>query len=116
MTRSDGYRVGATLVLALAVAEGARRLLTPRERPIAPAPVALSDYFSPEEIDRGRRYARPQRALGLAATGIDLAAIVASRSARRAGCSGPARRPVAGAAWAAAVLSGALTSRRFLSP
>ncbi|MDQ2897983.1 MAG: hypothetical protein M3Y09_20520, partial [Actinomycetota bacterium] len=75
MRRSDGYRVGATLGLALAVTDGARRLLTPRERPISPAAVALGDHFSPEEIARGHRFARPQRALGLAAAGIDLAAI-----------------------------------------
>ncbi len=109
MTRSDGYRVGATLVLALAAAEGARRLLTPREHPITPAPVALGDYFSPEEIDRGRRYARPQRALGLAATGIDVAAISALAVRPPAWLIRAGEWPVAGAAAAAAVLSATLS-------
>ena len=109
MTRSDGSRVGATLLLALAAAEGARRLLTPRERPITPAPVVLREYFSPEEIDRGRRYARPQRALGVIAGGIDLAAITAL-TRRPPGWLRPAGgRPVLGAAGAGAALSVALT-------
>ena len=57
------------MLLAVAAAEGARRLLSPREPPIEPAPVDLLDYFSPAEIERGSRYARPQRALGLARSG-----------------------------------------------
>ena len=62
--------MGASLVLALAAAEGARRLLTPRDAADHPrAGGRCSEYFSPEEIERGRRYARPQRALGLAAAG-----------------------------------------------
>ncbi len=105
MTRSDGYRVGATLALTLTVAEGARRLLTPRERPVRPAPVALADYFSLEEIDRGRRYARPQRALGLAAAAINLAAITVLTLRPPAWLRRAGERPVAGAAGAAAVLS-----------
>ncbi|MDQ6731187.1 MAG: hypothetical protein M3022_13045, partial [Actinomycetota bacterium] len=105
MRRSDGYRVGATLALALAVTDGARRLLTPRERPINPAAGALGDHFSPEEIARGQRFARPQRALGLATAAIDLAAITTltvwpPRWLRRAGA-----RPLAGGAAAAAALS-----------
>jgi len=109
VTRSDGYRVGATLALALTVAEGARRLLTPRERPISPAPVPLADYFSPEEIDRGRRYARPQRALGLTATAINLAAITALTRRPPGWLHRAGQRPVAGAAAAATVLSAGLT-------
>jgi len=97
--------VGATFVLALTVAEGARRLLTPREPSISPAPVLLADYFSPEEIDRGRRYARPQRALGLTATAINLAAIAALTLRPPPWLHRAGERPVAGAAAAATVLS-----------
>jgi STE24 endopeptidase len=42
---------------------------------IEPAPVEPRDYFSREEIDRARSYQRPQRALGLAAMGLDGAAL-----------------------------------------
>ena len=61
--------------MAVAVAETARRVLSPRERPIEPARVDLRDYFSPAEIERGTRYARPQRALALARSAVDVAAI-----------------------------------------
>ncbi|MGB9183433.1 MAG: hypothetical protein WCB67_05150, partial [Solirubrobacteraceae bacterium] len=75
MKRPEGYRVAGATLLAVAAAEGARRLLSPRDPPIEPTPVDLLDYFSPAEIERGSRYARPQRALGLARSAIDLAAI-----------------------------------------
>jgi STE24 endopeptidase len=69
------------MVLAAGVAEGARRLLAPRARPIQPAPVDLRSYFSPEELERGARYARPQLALGLARTAVELGCL--ARVARR---------------------------------
>ena len=65
----------ASTALAIAAAEGARRLLTPPAVPIEPAPVDVRSYFSEAEIERGRRYARPQRALGLARMAIDLGAL-----------------------------------------
>ena len=39
MKASERYRVAGATLLAVAVAEGARRLLSPRTRPIEPAPV-----------------------------------------------------------------------------
>jgi STE24 endopeptidase len=72
---SSRLRVLPSLLLAAAVAEGARRLLTPRSKPIVPAPVDLRTYFSDEEIERGRSFARPQRALGLARAGVEVAAL-----------------------------------------
>ena len=91
--------------MAVAVAEAARRVLSPRERLIEPASVDLRDYFSPAEIERGTRYARPQRALGLARSAVDLAAIsylVARPPAwlRRGG-----QRPAAAGAAAGALLA-----------
>ena len=101
--------MGPALVLALLGAEGARRLLTPRARPITPAPVDLRDHFSAEEIDRGRRYARPQRALGLAGTVIDVACLGALAARPPRALRGPHARPVAGGAVAGAALSALLT-------
>jgi len=101
----ERYRVGGAVLLAMAAAEGARRLLSPRAKPIKPAPIELTDYFSHEEIERGTRYARPQRALGLARSAVDLAAI--SYLARRppGWLIRAGRRPVAGAGAACALLA-----------
>jgi STE24 endopeptidase len=63
------------LLLASAAAEGGRRLLAPRTPPVEPIRVDLQAYFSPDEIDRGRRYARPQLALGMARSAVDLTAL-----------------------------------------
>lgn len=63
------------LALVAGTAELAVRLLRPRPVPRRPAPVDLRAYFSPEELERGARFARPQ--LGLAAAGgaLQLAAV-----------------------------------------
>jgi STE24 endopeptidase len=94
------------VLLALGSAELATRMLTPRERPPEPVRVDLHDYFSAEEIDRGRRYARPQLALGLAraALQVGLIAAAAARAATRP--AGRSRGPVAEAARGAAVAAG----------
>jgi STE24 endopeptidase len=69
------YRVVGSIGLALAAADVGRRILAPRERTIEPAAVDLRTYFSAAEIDRGTRFARPQRALGLARTAVEVAAL-----------------------------------------
>ena len=101
--------VGPAL-LAAAVAEGAARLLAPRSAAIEPAPVDLSTYFSPEEITRGSRFARPQLALALGRMAVELGALtlVARRPPRALVRTWP--RPVAAGAGAAALLSAALTA------
>ncbi|HEY2006859.1 MAG TPA: M48 family metallopeptidase [Solirubrobacteraceae bacterium] len=96
------------VVLAAAAAEGARRLLSPRDKAIEPLPVPLDRYFSAEEIDRGQSYARPQRALGLVRAGVDLAALGAVVARPPSALRWAARRPVLGGAGAAAGLSAAL--------
>lgn len=53
------------MLLAVASAEIGARLLSPRRPALDPAAVAAADYFSPEEIARGARFARPQLALAL---------------------------------------------------
>jgi STE24 endopeptidase len=64
-----------SIVLALAAAEGGVRLLSPRERPIRPAPIDLHAYFSQAEIGRGARYARPQLVLAAARSAIEIGAL-----------------------------------------
>jgi STE24 endopeptidase len=64
------------VAVALAAAALGRRLLAPRSGIVEAAPVDLRTYFSAEEIERGRRYARPQVALGAARATVDLAALV----------------------------------------
>ncbi len=63
------------VALALAVAEGGRRLLAPRTGTIESAPVEIGAYFSATEIERGARFARPQLALAAGRAMIDLAAL-----------------------------------------
>jgi STE24 endopeptidase len=95
---------------ALAVAEAGVRLLRPREEPIAPAPVAASDYFSASELERARAFRRPQRALALAGAAADLG-LLAWLVARPPGpLRRRYRRPVAAAAATGAVLSVGLTA------
>jgi STE24 endopeptidase len=101
------------LALTAALAETGVRLLRPREVPIEPARVDLDTYFTAEEVRRGARFARPQLAIGLARSALELAALatVASRSRRRSG--GAQRRlevhPGTGAALTAAGLVAGMT-------
>jgi STE24 endopeptidase len=99
------YPVLGSVILAAATAEAGRRLLSPRSRPIEPVAVALESHFSPREIERSRRFARPQLALGLSRAALDLGmlALVARRPPRvlTRSCS----RPVAGGAAAGAGLA-----------
>ena len=92
------YRPAASLLTALATAELGSPLLSPRERAIEPAEVDLRNHFSPAEIRRGSAFARPQLAIGVARSMVDLAALalVARRlpAALPSGCGGrwpPAR-------------------------
>ncbi len=105
MRASSCQRVLPELVLALALAEAGRRLLSPRSRPIAPAQVDLRSYFSETEIQRGRSYARPQRALGLARTAVELGALSAVARRPPWPLTRDWRLPAAGGAAAGAVLS-----------
>jgi STE24 endopeptidase len=66
------------LLATLAAAEAGVRLLAPKARAIKPAPVEPRSYFTAEEIERGRRFARGQLALGLLGTTAELAVLVAA--------------------------------------
>jgi STE24 endopeptidase len=77
---STVFRVAApraSFLLTLAAAEAGARLLAPRGAPPAPAPVDIRSYFSEAEIERGARFARPQLALALARSAVELGALVA---------------------------------------
>ncbi|HEY2572087.1 MAG TPA: M48 family metalloprotease [Solirubrobacteraceae bacterium] len=115
-----GAGIFAPLTLAAIGAEAAVRLLTPREPLPTPAAVDIRDHFSDAEIARGRRFARPQLAIGLARSALDAAvlALVVHRRARRglpAGAGGVGSgdgsgvATLAGAAAAGAALSSVLT-------
>jgi len=99
----------ASTAIAIAAAEGARRLLTPRTAPLEPAHVEIRSYFSDAEIERGRRYARPQRALGLGRTAIDLAALVTLARRPPRALAASRSRPVAAAGVAAGGLAVAMS-------
>ncbi|HLY48734.1 MAG TPA: M48 family metalloprotease [Solirubrobacteraceae bacterium] len=77
------------LLLVAASAESAVRLLAPRKPQPAPAGVELDRYFSAEEVRRGAAFARPQLALGLSRSLLELAALAGL-------VSGSRRRPRGG--------------------
>jgi len=89
--------VGPVLV-ALATAELGVRLLAPRQAPIQPADVDVRAYFSAEEIERGRRFARPQLGLALARSVVELAALAAVARRQPPAVIRAIKRPVAGGA------------------
>jgi STE24 endopeptidase len=102
-------RVGAAAVGMVLVAEAAVWLLRPRPAPIAAAPVAERDYFTPSEIDRGRDFSSGQLWLYIGGLGIELVVLVAAAAGRpvaiRAALARAGRRPLLGAAAAGAGLS-----------
>ena len=59
----ERWKGPAAVVAAIAVAEAAAMLLRPRTGLADPAPVKAESYFSPAELDRARRFGRPQLAL-----------------------------------------------------
>src|SRR4051812_6418764 len=70
---SSGRSVAARFGLAAATAGVAAALLRPRDGLIAPAPVRVEERFSAAELTRARAFRRPQRALGLAASAVEVA-------------------------------------------
>src|ERR1700761_3080438 len=103
-------KTAVPLLGAVAFAEAARSALSPRQQPIAPAPVALEEYFSDDEIERGRRYARPQLALGIARGAVNLGAIALLVGRPPALIRRKWRRPAAGGALVGGALAVALTA------
>lgn len=93
------------IVLAGAAAEAGTRVVRPRVAPIEPAPIDVREYFSEQEIERGRHYARPQLALSLARGAVELGALAALVRHRPKALAALGRRPVAGGAVAGAGLA-----------
>src|SRR3954466_14910480 len=73
----SGRTVAARLGLAAVAAGAAAALLRARDGLIAPAPVRVDEHFSAAELTRARSFRRPQRALGLAASTVELALLTA---------------------------------------
>lgn len=95
---------------ALAAAEGAVLLFTPRDDVLAPRPVDVTGYFSRAILDRAQDYRDGQLLLSLARLALEAALLVVlvRRPPTRL-LRGGRRRPVAVAALAGAGLSAALT-------
>jgi STE24 endopeptidase len=96
---------GVAVVATLVVAQAAVVLLRPREGVIAPAPVEAAAYFSPEELRRAERFRGPQRVIGLAVLGVELAVLAWLVRRPPRALLRPVRRPVLAAALAGAALS-----------
>jgi STE24 endopeptidase len=99
------HQLVESLLLALAAAEAGVRILSPRERPIKPAPIDIRGYFSEAEIARGAQCARPQVLLGLARAGVELGALALLVRRPPRWLNRPFRRPEAGGALAGAGLA-----------
>lgn len=110
MKRARRLRGLWPVVLSAGCCEAAVRVLKPRGAEITPAEVDPRRYFSPAEIQRGARYARPQLAIGLVSQAVQLALLtVAVRHLARGSGRRPSRwagsRPVPGGALTAAAMS-----------
>lgn len=105
------HRVGLPLAagIALVAAGAATFVLRPRIELIEPAPVAATDYFSAQQLDRVHAFRGPQRLLGIGGLLISTGtlAVVALRPPRRVrrALERGAGRPVLAAAAAGGALS-----------
>lgn len=88
--------------------------MTPPQPAIRPAPVDAETYFNREQIERGRRFARPQLGLGVARDVAELGALAAFaravRSRRRAAGADRFRSPLLGGAMAGAAMAAGVTA------
>ena len=76
MRLKNNARALGPLAATVVVAELGARLLSPPAPPLERVDVRAGDYFSEEEIARGRRFARPQLALALTREALGTAALV----------------------------------------
>src|SRR5882757_4068585 len=104
-----GWKLGATAIAAVIVAEAGVWLLRPREGTVEGPAVPTSAYFSPEQIKRGEDFAGGQRLLAFGSLAAEATLLVLLASGRPA----PLRRaferagshPYRGAALAGAGIS-----------
>src|SRR4051812_5247108 len=106
----SGRRLAARVGLAAAAAGGAAALLRPRDGLIAPAPVRVDEHFSAAELTRARSFRRPQRALELASSAVELALLTAL-AARPPGLLRRAHPAVAGVGLSLALTAAPLPLR-----
>jgi STE24 endopeptidase len=102
-------RPRASFALTLVVAEAGVRLLAPRDAPPSPEPVDVRAHFSAEEISRGARFARPQFALAISRSLIELGALAAIVRRPPRWLRRRRSQPVAASALAGAGLTAVLT-------
>jgi STE24 endopeptidase len=108
--RHPRFRVLPSILFALAAAEAGVRLLAPRTSALEPARIDARSYFTSDEIERGKRFARPQIALGLARGAVDLAGLVAISRRWPRSMRTSAEHPIAAGAAAGAALAVGLTA------
>jgi STE24 endopeptidase len=98
------------MLLALTAAEAGVRLLAPRSNPGKHVvSVDPRDHFTEAQIERGRRFARPQLALGLARGAVELAALALLTWRPPGALRRPGSHPLAASAASGAGLALVLT-------
>jgi STE24 endopeptidase len=106
------WKMPLAVVGALVVAEAAVLLMRPREGIIRPTPVRATEYFTPAQMERAREFRGPQRALGLASLGVEVAVLAWLVARPPAPLRRRYGRPVVAAAAAGAVLAVGLGAAR----
>jgi STE24 endopeptidase len=104
------YRLPLALVAAATAAGGATLLLRPRTGVNKPAAASASDYFTPAELQKARDFRAPQRRIMLGTMALEGAVLALLVARPPAALESLDRRPVAGAAAAAAGLSAGFTA------
>src|SRR3954451_4987416 len=98
------YRLPSALLWAAIAAGTATFLLRPRTGTVKPSLARARDYFTPDELDRARKFRAPQRAILLASMALEGTALVLLVAHPPVVLARLGRRPVAGAAAGGAAL------------
>src|SRR3954453_2392851 len=104
------YRLPSALLWAAIAAGTATFLLRPRTGTVKPSLARARDYFTPEELDRARKFRAPQRAILLAPMALEGPVLVLLVAHPPVVLARLGRRPVAGAAAGAAALVTGMTA------
>src|SRR3954453_10154248 len=104
------YRLPSALLWAAIAAGTATFLLRPRTGTVKPSLARARDYFTPEELDRARKFRAPQRAILLASMAFEGTVLVLLVARPPVVLARLGRRPVAGAAAGAAALVTGMTA------
>lgn len=98
------------MLVALLAAEAGVRLLAPPQEASEASRAPLGSYFTAEEIERGARFSRGQRAIGLARSALQVGALAQIVRRPPRVLSGWRSRPVAGGAVVGSALTVALSA------